>query len=235
MIEHKSYLDHQVGLQLGRGIMGIKDMEAKRDPKLTLLPAVLPFVLYYGAQQWKIPTEFLAFVDADEALRPYLMNFSYILANLGPIPDSRLARDSRLKAGLLALKCGMRDPEAQLAALESIVAALVEAPELIIPVLIYMLTTFAGMDQNMVHDIVVRVCPQEETKMMSIFAREIIDQNKQAWLQEGNAEMLLTLLQDRFGAVPDWVRSKLAEADLDTLKGWSRKIFGAEKIEHVFQ
>jgi predicted transposase/invertase (TIGR01784 family) len=52
---------------------------------------------------------------------------------------------------------------------------------------------------------------------------------------EGKAEMLLDLLQDRFGSVPDWVRSKLSEADLDTLKGWSKRIFGAEKIEQIFQ
>ncbi|MBF0610907.1 MAG: Rpn family recombination-promoting nuclease/putative transposase [Magnetococcales bacterium] len=53
--------------------------------------------------------------------------------------------------------------------------------------------------------------------------------------QKGNAEMLLNLLGERFGSVPDWVRSKCAQADLDTLKTWSRKIFRAEKIHDIFQ
>ncbi|MBF0179160.1 MAG: Rpn family recombination-promoting nuclease/putative transposase [Magnetococcales bacterium] len=53
--------------------------------------------------------------------------------------------------------------------------------------------------------------------------------------RKGGMEILLDLLQDRFGSVPDWVRSKLVEADLNTLKSWSRRIFEAEKIEHIFQ
>ncbi|MBF0612993.1 MAG: Rpn family recombination-promoting nuclease/putative transposase [Magnetococcales bacterium] len=239
LMEHKSYLDQQVALQLGRGIMGIKEMVAKQDPDWTVLPAVLPFVLFHGAQEWTIPTEFLGVVDADPAFHPYLMNFSYILADLGPIPDSRLARDARLRAGLLALKYGTRDAKSQMAALENIIAALLEAPELIIPVVIYMLTTFPSVDQNKVHEIVLQVCPQEETKMLSIFAREIIDQNKQAWLQKGEQngwmEAILELLGERFGVVPEWARLRVAEADLETLKRWSKKIFGAETIEHVFQ
>ncbi|MBF0612443.1 MAG: hypothetical protein HQL55_15070 [Magnetococcales bacterium] len=52
---------------------------------------------------------------------------------------------------------------------------------------------------------------------------------------EGIAEMLLDQLQERFGSVPDWVRSKLAEANLDTLKEWSKRLFRAEKIEQIFQ
>ncbi|NGZ27262.1 MAG: cytosolic protein [Magnetococcales bacterium] len=53
--------------------------------------------------------------------------------------------------------------------------------------------------------------------------------------KKGKTEMLLDLLQDRFGIVPDWVSSKLAEADLETLKRWSKRILGAERIEQIFQ
>ncbi|MBF0309939.1 MAG: hypothetical protein HQL56_10460, partial [Magnetococcales bacterium] len=53
--------------------------------------------------------------------------------------------------------------------------------------------------------------------------------------QEGRAEMLLDQLQERFGSVPDWVRFKLTQADLDSLKEWSKRIFGANKIEEIFQ
>lgn len=55
------------------------------------------------------------------------------------------------------------------------------------------------------------------------------------WKLEGMAEMLLNQLQERFGTVPDWVSSQLAEADLDTLKKWGKKIFDAKKIEQIFQ
>ncbi|MBF0428358.1 MAG: hypothetical protein HQL94_05500 [Magnetococcales bacterium] len=175
------------------------------------------------------------------------MNFSFIVANLGPIPDNRLARNARLKAGLMALKYGTRDPKTQNEALWAIVAALEEAPELLVPVMLYLLTTFQDLDESDVREIVIRVCPQETTEMISVFARNIVEQHKNEWRQEGfesgeqrgkleeRIEMLIDLLQERFGSVPDWVRSRLAEADLNTLKGWSKKIFGAEKIEQIFQ
>ncbi|MCX6056711.1 MAG: hypothetical protein NTW69_00955, partial [Chloroflexi bacterium] len=53
--------------------------------------------------------------------------------------------------------------------------------------------------------------------------------------REDRMEMLLDLLGERFGSVPDWVRSKLSQADMDTLKSWSKRIFRAEKIEEIFQ
>ncbi|MBF0611683.1 MAG: hypothetical protein HQL55_11235 [Magnetococcales bacterium] len=47
--------------------------------------------------------------------------------------------------------------------------------------------------------------------------------------------MLLELIEERFGSVPDWVPPKLAEADLETLKAWSKKIFRATTMEEIFQ
>ncbi|MBF0605612.1 MAG: hypothetical protein HQL07_18210 [Nitrospirae bacterium] len=66
-------------------------------------------------------------------------------------------------------------------------------------------------------------------------ARGRVEQARKDGKLEERMEMLLDLLQDRFGAIPDWARIKLAEADLNTLKGWSKKIFSADKIEHIFQ
>ncbi|MBF0612160.1 MAG: hypothetical protein G8345_05690 [Magnetococcales bacterium] len=57
---------------------------------------------------------------------------------------------------------------------------------------------------------------------------------KQRGELKGMAAMLLEQLHERFGSVPDWCRSKLAEADLETLKKWGRKIFGAEKSNKSF-
>ncbi|MBF0612974.1 MAG: hypothetical protein G8345_19060 [Magnetococcales bacterium] len=83
--------------------------------------------------------------------------------------------------------------------------------------------------------------------MLSICAREIIDQNKQAWLlecepkgrqegeQKGRMEGILDLLGEGFGAVPDWAQAKIAEADLETLKRGSKIILGAASIKHVLR
>ncbi|MBF0191361.1 MAG: Rpn family recombination-promoting nuclease/putative transposase [Magnetococcales bacterium] len=185
LVEHKSFHDRKVAWQLDRGRHRFMEQKEKENPDWLTLPAIIPFVLYHGAQEWTIPTDFLSLVDCDEALRPWLTNFTYALVNIGTIPDDQLSTHARLKAGLLALKYGTRDAQSQMEALDSITRALMEAPELLIPVMIYLLTTFDSLDQNSVQDIVVQVSPQEAPMMQSIYARELIAQYKDTWIQEG--------------------------------------------------
>ncbi|MBF0627334.1 MAG: hypothetical protein HQL91_03845 [Magnetococcales bacterium] len=52
---------------------------------------------------------------------------------------------------------------------------------------------------------------------------------------EGVIEVLLDLIEARFGVVPDWVQARLAGADLNTLKLWSKRLVVANRLEQVFQ
>ncbi|MBF0418615.1 MAG: Rpn family recombination-promoting nuclease/putative transposase [Magnetococcales bacterium] len=188
LVEHKSYPDRKVGWQALRGTFAFLEQKAREHNDWILLPAVVQMIFYHGEQKWHVPSEFITLMDADPALHPWLMNVRFVTVNLGNIEDDHIARHARLRAGLLALKYGTRDPKAQKDALDAIVFALVEAPELLVPIVIYLLTTFPDLDRETVRGIVVRVCPQEETEMMSQFAREIVEQNKQIWWKEGCQE-----------------------------------------------
>ena len=53
--------------------------------------------------------------------------------------------------------------------------------------------------------------------------------------QAGNAGLLQSLLQHRFGSLPDWASSRLAQADVDTLGRWAVKVLDAERLEDVFE
>ncbi|MBF0612593.1 MAG: hypothetical protein HQL55_15830, partial [Magnetococcales bacterium] len=131
----------------------------------------------------------------------------------------------------------------QLGILEEIGLALREAPESLYQVVLYIILTYENADDAALQKLIRIAKPEEETKMMSLFAKEILAKgNPEVWAmvrqeseQKGMVEILLGQLQERFGSLPDWARSKLADADLDTLKRWSKKIFGAEKIEQIFQ
>ncbi len=238
LMEHKSYPDRKVGWQLFLGCSRFMEQYEQENPKWTLLPAIVPFVLYHGTQTWTIPKNFSELLDADDALRPWLVNFPFIVSDIGPIPDEQLARNACLKAGLTALKYGTRDPREQMAAMETIISALMEAPELLLPIMIYLFTTFQHMDQDVVQGIVVRVRPQEAIKMMSIFAREIVEQHKHTWLQdgrqEGEAKILTRLLQRRFGSIPAWASEKITKATSQSLEEWSLRVLDAQSLEEVF-
>ncbi|MBF0627237.1 MAG: Rpn family recombination-promoting nuclease/putative transposase [Magnetococcales bacterium] len=60
-------------------------------------------------------------------------------------------------------------------------------------------------------------------------------EGKREGKREERIEMMLELLQERFGAVPDWVQARLAAADPETLKRWGKRMMGAETMEQVFR
>jgi len=54
-------------------------------------------------------------------------------------------------------------------------------------------------------------------------------------LHEGEAALLRKLLERRFGAVPTWVRDKLAQAAPEQLEAWAVEILDARSLEDVFR
>lgn len=51
--------------------------------------------------------------------------------------------------------------------------------------------------------------------------------------QEGEVMMLLRLLEQRFGAVPDSIRSRLKQADMGTLLVWSERVLTCATLDEV--
>lgn len=52
--------------------------------------------------------------------------------------------------------------------------------------------------------------------------------------QEGLASMLMALLAQRFGQVPDWATQKLTGAAPESLERWGKRIFEAQSLEEIF-
>lgn len=53
-------------------------------------------------------------------------------------------------------------------------------------------------------------------------------------MQQGEARLLLRLLEKRFGPLPEAKRALINAADADTLLQWSDKLLTADSIEAVF-
>ena len=250
LLEHKSYEDERVGWQFHRGMYACMEQAVREDAQWKKLPAVLPLLLYHGQKEWRIPNEFMFLVDADEALRPWLLNFCFPVVDLGPTPNEQLSRNARLRAGLMALKYGTRDPQTQMDALKEITDALANAPEILLTVLLYLLTTFPNLDEEHVRQVIRRVNPQEEAEMMSQFAQDILAKGKPEWVamvrqegiligeqtgeKKGEATMLTRQLQRRFGNVPDWANEKIAKADPPSLEEWGLRFVDAKSLDEVF-
>jgi len=52
---------------------------------------------------------------------------------------------------------------------------------------------------------------------------------------KGEATMLASQLEERFGALPDWVADKLGSAMESELMGWGRRVLSAPNLNDVFK
>src|SRR6056297_3809170 len=64
LYDHKSSPDKWVSIQLLRYIMLIYASELNENPKVKILPEVVPVVFYHGKQEWKYPLQCADLVDA---------------------------------------------------------------------------------------------------------------------------------------------------------------------------
>ncbi|MBF0294365.1 MAG: Rpn family recombination-promoting nuclease/putative transposase [Magnetococcales bacterium] len=243
LIEHKSYPDRKVAWQMARGIMAASEQFIRETGReWERVPAVLPVLVYHGASPWTHPHDLVSLMDADPELWPWLMNFRFVLVDLSATADPFLSRHARLRAGFLALKYGTRSPREQMEALDQMVDALQGAPELLVPVMIYLMATFSFMRHETVHEIVMRVKPKEEAEMMSIYARELIAKGRAEGEEIGKTlgernravSMLLRLIKRKFGVDAAEVRGRVEAADLDTLDLWADRILDAGTLDEVF-
>ena len=62
----------------------------------------------------------------------------------------------------------------------------------------------------------------------------IAEQWEQQGIEKGEARLLQQLLTWRFGALPDWVETKLAQAESVRLEAWAKRVLDAPTLEAVF-
>lgn len=82
-----------------------------------------------------------------------------------------------------------------------------------------------GMDKQFL-DEVYRF--EEEKKMTYVTTVERIG------IQKGEINLLLQLLENRFGSLPDWVRDRVESADTGTLEKWGISLLSADTLDEVF-
>lgn len=93
------------------------------------------------------------------------------------------------------------------------------------------------------------------TSIERIYWQRHIDERKQGWLEEGlskgeqlglakgeqlgqrhgAANVLQTLLQQKFGTLPDWAADQIHQADTGTLQRWALNVLSAETLQAVFE
>ncbi|WP_439556597.1 Rpn family recombination-promoting nuclease/putative transposase [Dyadobacter sp.] len=103
LVEHKSYVDKYVPIQIGSYIFSglLKQISNKESPSL-----IIPILLYHGRDRWEYKTLIDVFGDLEPTLRGFVPDYQYIFHNLGQISDDEIQalNNHFLAASLLAMK-----------------------------------------------------------------------------------------------------------------------------------
>ncbi|MFK7968756.1 MAG: Rpn family recombination-promoting nuclease/putative transposase [Bacteroidia bacterium] len=97
LLEHKSYPDKEIHLQLLRYMINMWEYQ-KKDKSFKKLQNVIPVVIYHGSEKWHRKKMYDRFYMKGEAFEPFIPHFEYLLSNLNSWKDEAVLA---LKAGLI--------------------------------------------------------------------------------------------------------------------------------------
>ncbi|MFM8330336.1 MAG: Rpn family recombination-promoting nuclease/putative transposase [Candidatus Methylumidiphilus sp.] len=216
------------------------------------LPPVLPVVLYNGKPRWNAAEDIAELIaDAPGGLALHRPSLRYLLLDEGRYADSDLAPLRNLAAALFRLE-NSRTPQD----VAQVLAALVDwlqTPEqaslgraftvwlkrVLLP------GRMPGVEFNHLNELqeVKSMLAERVIEWTEEWLRQGLEQGLEKGLgqglargrQEGEAAMLLRLLERRFGAVDEPSRQRLQTADAATLLRWGERLFQADSVDEVLR
>ncbi|MBX2799526.1 MAG: Rpn family recombination-promoting nuclease/putative transposase [Myxococcales bacterium] len=108
LFEHQSSSDRWMPLRLLDYLVQIWNRWHASHPKAQSLPPVIPLVLYHGAECWTAPLSFAEMIEVPRFIRvdlaPWLVDFRYVLRDLGEVDDEELWGLAFGRMAMLAFK-----------------------------------------------------------------------------------------------------------------------------------
>jgi predicted transposase/invertase (TIGR01784 family) len=187
LMEHKSYPDRWTVFQLLRYIVRIWERELKKKP--TLLPAIVPLVVYHGEQGWKAEWNLRALVDADDVLSAFIPDFHYLVCDLTHDDLSQLQGQATLQVAVRLLKYifhqefGERLPE--IAAFFREVLNQTDGLGYLQTVLKYIAQSTDKLDKTTLHQVIHQALPEIGDTLMPTIAETWCQEGLQKGLEQG--------------------------------------------------
>lgn len=86
LIDHKSWEEHFVSLQLLKYMVRIWELYLKQNENAKILPVILPIVIYNGPRKWRLDTRFISLFNVPEYMKDYIPDFNYNLHDVSHLP-----------------------------------------------------------------------------------------------------------------------------------------------------
>lgn len=205
----------------------IKAQKVRRDE---LLPSVLPLVLYNGMQRWRAARDLGTLLyEAPRGLENLRPALPYLLIDEGAYDDAQLALDGNLVAMLFRLEnCFQR----QMA--KDLVTALVS--QLRDPALQSLRRAFAIWLDRVVFTRFTGTAADSTNELWERAAMlaDRVPIWEQELRQEGQARLLLHIMDKRFGTLPERVKDRLTGGTSEQLTRWAERLLEGSSLTELF-
>ncbi len=253
-LEFQSSVDVHMPLRV-LTYLGLQYQHLARTPAVCpgqRLPPVLPIVLYGGQRPWRVPQSLAGLLaPVDAALAPYRPQARYLLIEPGRYGEHELAGLQNVAADLFRVEHS-RDAGQLERALNGLLWRLtrVEYAELrpafeqwfravILPRLPGSERLAAARDlmemRTMLVENLYEWVAQKSLEARQQGRQEGRQEGEEIGRQEGKAQMLLSLLQARFGELPAWAQSCISQASVQQLERWGVRLLSIERLEELFE
>ncbi len=202
------------------------------------LPLVLPIVLYNGEDRWWAPLELSELIQAvPEEAQPYVPRLRYRLIDEGSYSPEELEGRKNLAAALFGLEKSRRrdDLKRWLGHLAGWLRRPEDA-ELRRAFVVWFEAVFLNSRSRVE---IPEVPGLEEfeamlAKRVAEWSRELREEGREAGRQEGEAHLLLRVLETRFGPLDERTRTRVLSAGAERLMEWGERFVFAERLTDVF-
>lgn len=262
LLEHKSRSERWVALQMLGYVVSIWKSLWRQRPRPRRLPLVVPVVLHHGKGDWTAATQIVDLLDTEgvsaevaAAAVPLQPQFRYLVksfADCSPEDVRGMAISVLGKLTMAALQfLPLASPQQVIegvVAWAELVRQVMSAPsghEAIEAISHYILST-SRVDPEVLIEVVDREIDREASMKVKTAAQRLREEGKAEGKAQGRAEgqvlgairgrseLLLRLLQARYGDLPAEVLARVRAADLEEIDRWALRSLDAPTLSAVF-
>ena len=238
LIEFQSTVDRLMALRL-MVYVGLLYQQLVNDKEVefgALLPPVLPIVLYNGRKPWRAPLDVSELIaECPDELAAYRPRMRYFLLEEHAEDPEKLAGMENLAALVFRFEqCRTRDD------FEEVVQALrdwglVSEHRQSARRLMRWVQMLFGRKREAERAVAELDDIQEYGAMLKEQIKEWEKELIEKGIEQGEAEIVVQLLEDKFGAISQAYRARIGEADSNQLLAWAKRVLTAEEIDDVFE
>ena len=220
------------------------------EPRARMLPAIIPLVVYNTAtgRAWSAPVQLTDLIDLDAdaqtALAPFVPTFRFLLDDvsrlgLSGLRERDLAPAARLVLMLQQIVPGNADVvDDMMKWLADDLHALEAGPNASrkLQIVISYVTKVADPDPAELVAKMSTIGPRAKEATVTLAERLEARgeaRGREAGRTEGGAAVLIELMTDRFGTLPETAVERIESATLDQLRAWTKRVLDAQSVDEA--